>query len=245
MAKPQSQRISAPSKKELDPEIIELARSLKGTPWCDEYERMISGMLYNAPHPKLSEGRHRARCLSYKYNHLDPNTEPYDKFSEMQRSVLEETLGKLGSGTVIEPPFLPDYGCNTIIGKDCFINFNLTILDTSLVIIGDRVQMGPNVSIYTAAHDTSVLSRIKYVEYGLPIKIEDDCWIGGGTTILPGVTIGRGTTIGAGSVVTKSIPPYSVAVGSPAKVLPNKTIQTVEEELADPNNTYRKLPDKA
>ena len=119
---------------------------------------------------------------------------------------------------------------------------SLTILDTSLVIIGDRVQMGPNVSIYSAGHETSVLSRIKFVEFGHPIRIEDDCWIGGGVTILPGVTIGRGCTVGAGAVVTKSLPPYSVALGAPAKVV--KTLPTVEDELADENNPFRNMPDR-
>lgn len=115
----------------------------------------------------------------------------------------------------------------------------MTILDVSLVTIGDRVQFGPNVSIYTAGHDTSVLSRIKFVEYGLPVTIEDDCWIGGGVTIMPGVTIGRGTTVGSGAVVTKSLPADSVAVGSPARVI--KKLQTVEEEMADPKNKYKDL----
>lgn len=119
---------------------------------------------------------------------------------------------------------------------------SLTILDTSLVIIGDRVQMGTNVQILTAGHETSVLSRIKFVEFGHPIRIEDDCWIGAGVIILPNVTIGRGSTVGAGSVVTKSIPPYSVALGTPAKVI--KTLPSVEEELADPNNPYRNMPDR-
>ncbi|KAL1836110.1 hypothetical protein VTK73DRAFT_5200 [Phialemonium thermophilum] len=123
------------------------------------------------------------------------------------------------------------------------MNFGLTVLDTSLVIIGDRVQMGPNVSIYSAGHETSVLSRIKFVEFGHPIWIEDDCWIGGGVTILPGVRIGKGSTVGAGAVVTKSIPPYSVALGAPARVV--KKLQTVEEELADEKNPYRNLPDRA
>lgn len=122
------------------------------------------------------------------------------------------------------------------------IGHSLTILDTSLVIIGDRVQFGPNVHIYTAGHETSALSRIKFVEFGHPIRIEDDCWIGGQVIILPGVTIGRGCTIGAGSVVTKDIPPYSVAIGSPAKVV--KKVPTVEEERADPNNPFNQLPDR-
>lgn len=116
---------------------------------------------------------------------------------------------------------------------------SLTILDTSLVVIGDRVQFGPNVSIYGAGHETSVLSRIKFVEFGHPIYIEDDCWIGGNVIILPGVRIGRGSTVGAGSVVTRDIPPYSVALGSPCKV--RKTIPSVEEEMADPNNPFRNM----
>ncbi|OJD35220.1 nodulation protein l [Diplodia corticola] len=230
------------AKAEKDDQIIEIARGLKGTPWCDEYERMISGMLYDPLHPKLLEGRHRARCLAYKYNNLDPNTAPYDKHGETQHALLSEILGKIGPGTFIEPPFVPDYGCNVSIGKNCFMNFNLTILDTSLVIIGDRVQMGPNVSIYGAGHETSVLSRIKFVEFGHPVRIEDDCWIGGQVIILPGVTIGRGCTVGAGAVVTKDLPPYSVAVGSPAKVI--KTLPTVEEERADPNNPFNKMDDR-
>lgn len=119
---------------------------------------------------------------------------------------------------------------------------SLTILDTSLVIIGDRVQMGPNVHIYTAGHETSVLSRIKFVEFGYPIKIEDDCWIGGNVVILPGVTIGRGCTVGAGAVVTKNLPAYSIALGAPAKVV--KTLPSVEEELADLANPFRQMPDR-
>ncbi|OMP84825.1 putative acetyltransferase [Diplodia seriata] len=122
------------------------------------------------------------------------------------------------------------------------MNFNLTILDTSLVIIGDRVQMGPNVSIYGAGHETSVLSRIKFVEFGHPVRIEDDCWIGGQVVILPGVTVGRGCTVGAGAVVTRDVPPYSVAVGSPARVV--KTLPSVEDERADPNNPFSRMPDR-
>ncbi|KAF0318015.1 acetyltransferase [Colletotrichum asianum] len=223
-------------------EIIQLAKQLKGTPWCEEYERMISGMLYNPLHPPLLAGRHRARCLLHKYNNLDPNSKPYDELMATQQEMLKDILGKVGPGTFIEPPFIPDYGCNVVIGENCFINFNCTILDTSLVIIGNRVQLGPNVSIYSAGHETSVLSRIKFVEFGDPVHIEDDAWIGGGTIILPGVTIGKGSTIGAGSIVTKSIPPYSVAMGAPAKVV--KKLPTVEEELADPNNAYRNMPDR-
>ncbi|CAG7920577.1 unnamed protein product [Penicillium olsonii] len=221
------------------PEIIELSRDLRGIPQCEDYERMISGMMYNPNTPKLLEARHQCRGLAADYNNLDTKTISYDQVFEKRLELLRKLVGKVGDGTFIEPPFLPDYGCNVIIGKDCFINWNVTILDTSLVVIGDRVQIGTGASIFTAGHDTSILSRQKFVEFGHPVFIEDDCWIGGNVIILPGVRIGKGSTIGAGSIVTKDIPAYSVAVGSPCRV--RKTIQSAEEEEQDPNNPYRNL----
>lgn len=199
------------------------------------------------------------------HNLVDPRIVSYDKIGDVRMEVLKKALGRVGEGTFIEPPFMPDYGCNIVIGKNCFVNWkyvisiltpsdiegqkmnstlltghcSMTVLDTSLVVIGDRVQFGPNVSIYSAGHDTSVLSRIKFVEFGHPVFIEDDCWIGGNVIILPGVRIGKGSTVGAGSVVTKDIPPYSVAVGNPCRV--RKTIPSVEEEEQDPSNPYRNL----
>ena len=127
----------------------------------------------------------------------------------------------------------------THIHRDNTNNHSVTILDTSLVIIGNRVQIGTGVSIFSAGHDTSVLSRRKFVEFGHPVFIEDDCWIGGNVIILPGVRIGQGSTIGAGSVVTKDVPPFSVAVGSPCRV--RKTVLSAEEEEREEGNPYRGL----
>ncbi|OJJ78973.1 sugar O-acetyltransferase [Aspergillus glaucus CBS 516.65] len=207
------------------PEIIELARGLTGIPWCEEYEKMISGMMYDPTVPQLLEARHRCRGLAADFNQVDAKKYSYDQIGNVRMEILKKLVGRIGEGTFIEPPFMPDYGCNMIIGRDCFFNWNMTVLDTSLVVIGDRVQFGPNVSIFSAGHDTSVLSRIKFVEFGHPVFIEDDCWIGGNVIILPGVRI--------------DLPPYSVAVGNPCKV--RKTIPSVEEEENDPNNLYRDL----
>lgn len=100
------------------------------------------------------------------------------------------------------------------------LNFcSLVILDCGLVTIGNRVLFGPFVSIFAATHEVEVQSRRDGIEYAKPVSIGDDCWIGGNVTIMPGVTIGKGCTIGAGSVVTKDIPDFSVAVGSPARVV--------------------------
>lgn len=108
--------------------------------------------------------------------------------------------------------------------------YSVTILDCSLVTIGHRVMLGPTVSIFAATHETEVQSRRDNIEYARAVTIGDDCWIGGNTVILPGVTIGKGCTVGAGSVVTRDIPPFSVAVGSPARVVKKVTpVPDVEE----------------
>ncbi|KAG7088015.1 hypothetical protein E1B28_012052 [Marasmius oreades] len=227
------------AKHKKDTTILSIARELNGATWCEEYEKMVSGMNYDQFNPDIFKSQLRTRELAFDFNNRDLRM---DGYVEKQRETLQKMLGKIGQGTYIRAPFTPDHGCNIVFGSNCFVNFNLTILDTSLVIIGDRVTFGTNVSLITATQETSVLSRMKFVAYGLPIRIEDDCWIGAGVTVLPGVTIGRGSTIGAASVVTRDIPPYSVAVGSPARVI--KTVQTVEEEREDPSNPYRDLPDK-
>lgn len=99
----------------------------------------------------------------------------------------------------------------------------MVILDCGLVTIGDRVMFGPFVSIFAATHETEVQSRRDNIEFAREVVIGNDCWIGGHVTILPGVVIGEGCTIGAGSVVTKNIPAWSVAMGTPARVVKKVT----------------------
>ena len=84
-------------------------------------------------------------------------------------------------------------------------------------------MFGPFVSIFAATHETEVQSRRDNIEFARKVVIGDDCWIGGQTVILPGVTIGKGCTIGAGSVVSRDIPDWSVAMGSPARVVKEVT----------------------
>ena len=93
------------------------------------------------------------------------------------------------------------------------------ILDGGGVEIGNRVFIGPNVGIYTVNHPTDARRREKGYEWALPVKIGNKVWIGGGVTILPGVTIGDNTVIAAGSVVTQDVPANVVAAGNPCKVI--------------------------
>ena len=114
---------------------------------------------------------------------------------------------KLFSDTdpVVEPPISVDHGINFKVGKGSFLNFNLLVLDTCLVTIGERALFGPNVCIYGATHplDPAVRRGLEGPEAGKEVHIEDDVWIGGSAMILAGVRVGRGSTVGAGSVVTK------------------------------------------
>lgn len=199
--------------------LIELAKGLNHIPWCEDYEKMISGMLYDSLAPPLMAARHRAHLWNHKYNNHFPEESTMQSLARDRAEMLNSIFGKVGPSPYIEAPCYIDYGANITIGANFYANYNLTILDCSIVEIGDNVMIGPNTAIYTAGHETSVSSRRSGKEIARAVKIGDDCWIGGNVVILPGVTIGRGCTIGAGSVVSKDIPEMSVAVGNPCRVV--------------------------
>ena len=178
-----------------------------------EKEKMLSNELYNHKDDELTKERNRAYELTLQYNQTK------DDETEQRTSILKELTGKLGKNVVIKPPFQCDYGYNLILGDNVFMNYGCSILDCNVVEIGDNVLMAPNVHIYAAYHPTDYSLRLKDLEYADKVKIGDNCWIGGGSIILNGVTIGKNTVIGAGSVVTKDIPDNVVAVGNPCKII--------------------------
>ncbi|KAF4987802.1 hypothetical protein FDECE_15295 [Fusarium decemcellulare] len=204
------------------PAELEKASKLAHVPHCEEYEKMISGMLYDSFVPELEMGRLLGRKFMHEYNNWFPEGADLNTktVTTKRAEMLRGRIGHVADDEVfIEPPLRVDYGPNISLGKRFYANFNLTILDSAIVTIGDRVMVGPNVMISTATHEIEVASRRDNIEYASPVTIGDDCWIGGGVIILPGVTIGDGCTIGAGSVVTRDIPAWSVAIGSPARVV--------------------------
>lgn len=179
----------------------------------NQKERMLSGLPYKAWLDGLDEERKECKKKIYKFNLL-----PVEQRNEVP-DLLKELFGKTGEHIFIEAPFHCDYGWNIEVGENFFANYNLTILDVGKVTIGANAQIAPNVSIYTAGHPLHPDSRNSGYEYGIPVTIGDNVWIGGSTVIMPGVNIGSNVVIGAGSVVTKDIPDWSIAVGNPCRVL--------------------------
>lgn len=138
---------------------------------------------------------------------------------EERNAVLRELLGGMDETTTIIPPFFCDYGRNIFVGKNFFANCNLTVLDCAKITIGDYAFIGPNVGIYAVGHPVDPEFRNTLYEFGLPITIGDNVWIGGHSVINPGVTIGNNVVIGSGSVVTRDIPDGVVAAGNPCRVI--------------------------
>ena len=177
-----------------------------------ERDKMLAGELYDPFDPELTQGREHARDLTHLLN------QTRDRDADERRSILKLLFGTGGDTVWLQPPFFCDYGSNIHMGERVFFNFNCTILDVCKVTIGDYTQIGSGVQILTPLHPLDAALR-RQQEYGAPVTIGADVWIGSGALILPGVTIGHRTVIGAGSVVTKDIPSDVLAVGNPCRVL--------------------------
>ena len=176
-----------------------------------EKEKMLAGQMYDASDPELAALRHQARIYRDQVNReLD---------SAKRNQLMKEWLGKTGEHFHVETPVTLDYGCHISVGERFYANFNWTVLDTCPVTIGDNAMLGPTVQFYTALHPLDAQERIAGPEYGAPITIGDNVWIGGGAMILAGVTLGDNVVVGAGSVVTKSFGDNVVIAGNPARVI--------------------------
>lgn len=174
-------------------------------------ERRDKGMAYISD-DSVMEQQKCARILTQKLNTMDRSD--FKGISD----VIKELFGR-SDGAWVNPPFYCDYGFNIEVGSNFFANYNCTMLDVAKITIGDNCFMASNVAIYTAGHPIHPDSRDSMYEYGIPITIGDNVWIGGNTVICPGVTIGSNCVIGAGSVVTKDIPDWTVAAGNPCRVI--------------------------
>jgi maltose O-acetyltransferase len=177
-----------------------------------ERDKMIAGDMYDPFDPELVAGRVRARDLCQQLN----GTRESDDVE--RRRILRELFGQGGDSVWMQPPFYCDYGSNIELGDRVFFNFNCIVLDVCPVRIGDFTLLGPAVQIYTPMHPFNAEQR-RREEFGKPIEIGSDVWVGGGAIILGGVRIGSRAVIGAGSVVTRDVPEGVFAAGNPCRVI--------------------------
>jgi maltose O-acetyltransferase len=178
----------------------------------NERQKMLRGELYDPHDPELVAGRNRARDLCQ-----DLNATREGDHAERRR-ILRELFSAGGDTVWMQPPFFCDYGTNIELGERVFFNFNCIVLDVCPVRIGSFTLFGPAVQIYTPMHPLDPKLR-REQEFGKPVDIGSDVWVGGGAIILPGVTIGSKAVIGAGSVVTRDVPDGVFAAGNPCRVI--------------------------
>ena len=178
-----------------------------------EREKMVAGEIYNPTDPELVRARHRAHSLCQRLN-----TTTEDEIT-VRRQIYLDLFASGGDTVWVEPPFYCDYGDNITLGEGVFFNFDCVILDVAPVTVGDRTMFGPAVQIYAASHPMDWRLRAEDREFGKPVTIGSNVWVGGAVVFSPGVTVGDRTVIGAGSVVTRDIPDDVFAAGNPCCVI--------------------------
>lgn len=185
-------------------------------------KNMLAGKPYRPDTEEIGRISSLAHRLCRDYNMLADTDE------EERTAIIDKLFPDHKKGIYLQGPIQVDYGQFTHLGENFYANFNLTILDTCPVTIGDNCMFGPNTTIATPLHPMLADQRIarmqpdgKFsdIEYGAPITIGDNCWLASNVTICSGVTIGNNCVIGAGSVVMRDIPDNSFAAGVPAKVI--------------------------
>ncbi|WP_208559838.1 sugar O-acetyltransferase [Marinilactibacillus kalidii] len=180
-----------------------------------EKNKMIAGKHYKPGDEELVKARVRAHTLAKEYNQLPVEQERTER--------IKELFGYTGNKLHVEPGLRIDYGFNVSVGEMFYANFDLVLLDTCPIVVGDNAMFGPRVSLVTPEHPLDPVERNSGIEFGRPITIGDNCWIGSDATIIGGVTLGNNVVVGAGSVVTKSFGDNVVIAGNPAGVI--KTIE--------------------
>ncbi len=177
-------------------------------------EKLHTGELYVSVDQELLQEQQGYLELLYDFNHTRPSE------TDRRAEFLKKMLAECGEGCYVEPPFHANWGGHHVhFGKCVYANFNLTAVDDTHIYVGDYTEFGPNVVLATAGHPLCPELRKKGYQFNAPIQIGKRCWLGAGVIVLPGVCIGDGAVIGAGSVVTRDIPPNSLAMGVPCRVV--------------------------
>lgn len=182
-------------------------------------EKMLAGQLYGLDN-ELIQDNNKGKKWCREYNNSE--IEAY----ELREEMIKDFFYSVGQNPYIEAPFTCDYGYNIELGDNFYANYDCILVDVSKIIIGNHVMLGPRVCVYTATHPIEASQRRQQIEYGKPVYIGDDVWIGGNTVINPGIKIGNNVVIGSGSVVVHDIPDNVIAAGNPCRII--RTIESLE-----------------
>ncbi|BDZ29888.1 sugar O-acetyltransferase [Lactiplantibacillus sp. WILCCON 0030] len=177
-------------------------------------QKLHSGDLYLPNDAAIEQQQFQYLDQLYDYNQTRP--------TEMTKRqvLLAKMFAEIGPNCYIEPPFHSNFGGHHVhFGRGIYANFNLTLVDDTHIYVGDHTMFGPNVTVATAGHPILPELRAQGYQYNAPVHIGENCWLGAGVIVLPGITIGRNVVVGAGSIVTKDLPDNVVAVGNPCHIL--------------------------
>lgn len=178
-----------------------------------EKEKMQTGAMYRPSDPELIKERKEGHNKAELFNRADTDDE--------RTSIIKGMFGSTGKAVHVEPTVRVDYGYNIHVGENFYANFNCVFLDVCPIRIGENAMLGPGVSLVTPEHPLHPEERNSGLEFGRPITIGDNCWIGANATVVGGVSLGDNVVIAAGAVVTRSFPDQVVLAGVPAKVIKN------------------------
>ena len=187
-----------------------------------DWDRMISGRLYNSSSKDIEKQHKDGMSRCDRFNKISVR-----RTGAKQRALENLIPSAKGNDLAVFAPFYCEYGVNIHVGKGCFVNYNCIFLDVAPITLGNGVWIGANVTLATPNHPFIAEERLPAdypdgnhdLEYAAPITIKDGCWICSGATVCGGVTIGENSIVAAGAVVSRDVPPCSIAAGVPAKVI--------------------------
>lgn len=179
----------------------------------DIFERLRKGTPVPPGDPEACQLREASYATKELLIKMNSSSDPAEI-----RSLLARITGtEIDESVAVFTPLYINYGKNTRIGRNVFINFDCVFLDLGGITIEDNVLIAPKVSLLSEGHPISPENRQSLVPGHIHIK--KNAWIGAGAIILPGVTVGENAVVAAGAVVSKDVPDNVVAGGVPAKII--------------------------
>lgn len=166
---------------------------------------------------KMHEASYATKKILLQMNNSSDPIEIRNLLGKITDSEIDESVA-------IFTPLYINYGKNTKIGKNVFINFDCTFLDLGGITIEDGVLLAPKVNLLSEGHPSSPENRHTLTVGHIHIK--KNAWIGANATILPGITVGENAVVAAGAIVSKDVPDNAIVGGIPAKII--KTITNDE-----------------